>query len=575
MTRLSGLDATFLYLESPEMPMHVGALHLFELPAGRRGRFANALRKHVAARLPIMPALRRTLWMMPLNLANPVWVDAVPDLKRHIVEVKLAAAGRGRQNGEMAQLEALVARLHMQRLDRDRPLWKFHVIEGLAPGEGGRKRVALYTQLHHAAVDGQGAVALANALLDVSPTPRAIEARASRRTRRFELGLVEMISGAIGSEVQQITQMIRALPGTVSGLSSALTQVAARSELVTGKKRAGSLGLAPRTRLNASVTDGRVFAAVTLPLHELRALGQLHGATLNDMVLMLCSTALRRHFGRHGPLPRKSMVAAVPVSLRATGDTRSDNQASMTLISLGTNVADPVRRLAHIKAATKSMKATLAGVKNILPTDFPSLGVPWLMEAATALYQRAKVADKLPPVANVVISNVPGPAVPLYLAGARMLTNYPCSIVVHGVALNITVQSYDQSLDFGLMADAQAMPELRELADAIRVALDDIRALPVDEADADVIPATAAQVAQGAARQAGKALGRAAGAAIDSATDLLPRPVTRAARNVNRRASQLAENVVSQVVPAVTKRAIGRAFGSAVASVSKAATRKR
>jgi hypothetical protein len=221
------------------------------------------------------------------------------------------------------------------------------------------------------------------------------------------------------------------------------------------------------------------------------------------------------------------------------------------------------------------MKATLAGVKNILPTDFPSLGVPWLMEAATALYQRAKVADKLPPVANVVISNVPGPAVPLYLAGARMLTNYPCSIVVHGVALNITVQSYDQSLDFGLMADAQAMPELRELADAIRVALDDIRALPVDEADADVIPATAAQVAQGAARQAGKALGRAAGAAIDSATDLLPRPVTRAARNVNRRASQLAENVVSQVVPAVTKRAIGRAFGSAVASVSKAATRKR
>ena len=178
-------------------------------------------------------------------------------------------------------------------------------------------------------------------------------------------------------------------------------------------------------------------------------------------------------------------------------------------------------------------------------------------------------------MANVVISNVPGPPVPLYLAGARMLTNYPSSIVVHGVALNITVQSYDQSLDFGLMADAQAMPDVRELADAIRVAFDDLRALPIDEADADERPATAAQVAQGAALQAGKALGRAAGAAFDSAADLLPRPVTRAARNVNRRASQLAGNVAAQVVPAVAKRALGRAFGSAVASVSKATTRKR
>jgi WS/DGAT/MGAT family acyltransferase len=575
MTRLSGLDATFLYLESTEMPMHVGALHLFELPGGSRGRFVHALRKHVAARLPMMPALRRKLWLMPLNLANPVWVDAVPDLKQHIVELRLPAAGRGRRHGEMAQLEALVGQLHVQRLDRDKPLWKFFVIEGLAPGEGGRKRVALYTQLHHAAVDGQAAVALANALLDVSPVPRAIEARASARVKRFELGLVEMISGAIGSEVQQLTQLIRALPGTVSTVSTAVTQVAARSELVTGRKRDGGLGLAPRMRLNDSVTAGRAFAAETMPLHELRTLGQRHGATLNDVVLMLCSTALRRHFGRHGPLPRKSMVAAVPVSLREAGDARADNQASMTLISLGTHLADPARRLAHIKAATRSMKATLAGVRNILPTDFPSLGVPWLMVAATALYQRAKVADKLPPLANVVISNVPGPAMPLYLAGARMLTNYPCSIVVHGVALNITVQSYDQSLDFGLMADARAMPEVRELADALRIALDDLRALPVDEADADERPATAAQVAQGAARQAGKALGRAAGAALGGAADLLPRSVTRAARDVNRRAGQLAGSVVAQMVPAVAKQALGRAIDSAVGRAGKTPARKR
>jgi diacylglycerol O-acyltransferase / wax synthase len=565
MKRLSGLDATFLYLETPEMPMHVGALHLFDLPARYRGRFVDALRKHMAERLPLAPALRRRIWQMPLNVTNPVWLDAVPDLKKHIVEVKLprlAAAARGK-GGEMAQLEALVGQLHTKLLDRSRPLWKFHVIEGLAPGEGGARRVALYTQLHHAAVDGQAAVALANAILDVSPKPPPLAARASGRVKQFELGLVEMISGAIGAEVQQITHLIRALPGAVGSLSSVATQVAARSELVTGKKRSGSLGLAPRTRLNASVTTGRAFATVSLPLQELKSLGRLHGATLNDMVLMLCSTALRRHFGRHGPLPRKSMVAAVPVTLREKGDTRPDNQASMTLVSLGTQVADPMRRLAHIKAATKSMKSTLAGVKGILPTDFPSIGVPWLMEAATAIYRRAKVADKLPPVANVVISNVPGPPVPLYMAGAKMLTNYPCSIVVHGVALNITVQSYDQSLDFGLMADAAAMPEVRDLADSIRVAFDDVRALPVDEPE-DQTLTSAAAMAHDAARSAGMAIRRVAGAALDSASDLVGKPVQRAARKALKGA-----------MTGAVGGAVGTAVSGAMDRVVKAASRKR
>ena len=527
MKQLSGLDATFLYLETPQMPMHVGALHVFELPAGYKGKFLTALRAHMASRLPVAPALRRKLWLMPLKLTNPVWVDAVPDLKQHIVELKLPKP-KGSAGAGMAQLEALVGSLHTKLLDRSKPLWKFHVIESLAPGEDGARRVAMYTQLHHAAVDGQAAVALANAILDLSAKPPPVAARASGRVKRFELGLVEMLSGAIGSEVQQITQLVRALPGTLGTLGSAATRAAARSELVSGKKRKGSLGLAPRTRLNASVTAGRAFAAVSLPLHELKALGQAHDATLNDMVLMLCSTALRRHFGKHGPLPRQSMVAAVPVSLRAKGDTRSDNQASMTLISLGTNVADPMRRLAHIKAATKSMKSTLSGVKGILPTDFPSIGVPWLMEAATALYRRANVADKIPPVANVVISNVPGPPVPLFMAGAKMLTNYPCSIVVHGIGLNITVQSYDQSLDFGLMADAAAMPEVRELAESLRVAFDDVRALLSDEPEEDA-PATATQVAQGAARNAGNVIKRAAGAAFDSANQMIAKPARRAA----------------------------------------------
>jgi diacylglycerol O-acyltransferase / wax synthase len=472
MRQLSGLDATFLYLETPEMPMHVGALHLFELPAGTKGRFVTALRAHIKSRLPVAPVLRRRLWWMPLNMANPAWVDAEPDLRQHIVEHKLPK-GSG-----LAELEAAVGELHPQLLDRRRPLWKMHVFEGLAPAPGGGRRVALYTQLHHAAVDGQAAVALANAILDLTPEPRAVDAKPSRRPKTFKLEMTEMLRGVIGSQAQKVAQIVKDLPGTVGTLSGAAQQALARSSLLGGPKRPSNLTLAPRTALNATVTTGRAFASVTLPLHDVKAVGRAHEATLNDAVLMICSTALRRYFAAKRALPRKPLIAAVPISLRDKGDTTADNQASMSFISLGTHLADPLKRLAHVKAATAAMKSTMGSVKSLLPTDFPSLGVPWLMEAATALYGKARVADRIPQVANVVISNVPGPPVPLYMAGARMLTNYPTSIVVHGIALNITVQSYDRSLDFGLMADAQAMPDVKALADAIRVAWEDFAALP-------------------------------------------------------------------------------------------------
>lgn len=471
MHQLSGLDATFLYLETPEMPMHVGALHLFELPPGYPGKFAPALRKHLAARLPAAPALRRKLWWMPLNMANPAWVDAEPDLRQHVVEIKLAK-GAGQ-----AELEAQVAKLHPVLLDRKRPLWKMHVFEGLAPGPNGRKRVGLYTQLHHAAVDGQAAVALANVLLDVTAEPRQIELRPSKRKKTFEIGMSEMLRGALASQAMKVAQIVRELPSTVGTLKDAAVGVVSRSALLGGQKSPSNLTLAPRTSINTSVGTTRAFAAVSLSMAEVKAMGRAHEATINDIVLLVCSGALRRYLAKRKALPRKSLVAAVPISLREAGDTSSDNQASMSLVSLGTNIADPMRRLAHVKAATAAMKSSMGPLKNILPTDFPSLGVPWLMEAATALYGKARVADRIPQVANVVISNVPGPPVPLYLAGARMLTNYPTSIVVHGLALNITVQSYDQSLDFGLMADGAAMPDVRELADAIAIAFDDLKLL--------------------------------------------------------------------------------------------------
>ena len=531
MHQLSGLDASFLYLETPEMPMHVGALHLFELPPGYKGKFVTALRKHIESRLPVAAVLRRKLWWMPLNLANPAWVDAEPDMKAHIVEIKLPK-GAG-----LPELEAEVSRLHPVLLDRKKPLWKMHVFEGLAPGPGGARRVALYTQLHHAAVDGQAAVALANAILDITPEPRAIEVRPSKRPRTFRLEMTEMLRGVLGNQAQKVAEIVRKLPSTVGTLKDAASSAVSTSSLLGGKSGPSNLTLAPRTSLNLSVTEGRAFASVTLPLPELKELGRAHEATINDMVLMVCSTALRRYFGARRTLPRKSLIAAVPISLREKGDTTLDNQASMSLISLGTNIADPKKRLAHVKAATAAMKATMGSVKSILPTDFPSMGMPWLIEAAAAIYGKAKVADKIPQVANVVISNVPGPPMPLYMAGAKMLTNYPTSIIVHGLALNITVQSYNTSLDFGLMADAAAMPDVRELAQAMTVAFDDLRALPrPGEMDPDEAPAeglvrkTTKRVAGGLAGAVTGAVTKATRRIVGSAVDAAVAQVTRKPR---------------------------------------------
>ena len=486
MKQLSGLDASFLHLETPQMPMHVGALHNFELPADYKGDFLADMRRHMAARLVLAPALRQKLVKMPLNLSNPTWVDDEPDIDEHVVGITLPK-GSGQ-----ADLEEQVGLLHPVLLDRSRPLWKFHVFDGLADGPGGTKRFAMYTQLHHAAVDGQAAVALGQAILDLNPAGREVDQQRKGKVRR-ELGLADMLRGVLGNQASLVLDAVKAIPGTVSVLSQMASQklgdtagdaVTAMLSRLKGQgaaartKSVSNLALAPRTRLNTTVSATRAFASISLPLAALNATRRKHKASLNDAVLMICSGALRRYFLKHGPLPRKSLVAGVPVSTRAKGDTSSNNQATMTVVSLGTHIADPAKRLAHVLAATAAMKNNLGAMKSLMPTDFPSLGVPWLMESLSNLYAKARVADRLPAIANVTISNVPGPTVPLYMAGAKMLTNYPTSIVVHGVALNITVQTYNESLEFGLMACAKAMPEVTELARHVQAAFDEFQALP-------------------------------------------------------------------------------------------------
>ena len=540
MKQLPGLDASFLHLETPQMPMHVGALHNFELPAGYDGDFLADMRGHMAQRLVLAPALRQKLVKMPLNLSNPVWIDAEPDLDAHIVSITLPP-GSGQ-----AELERRVGLLHPVLLDRSRPLWKFHVFDGLADGPGGTKRFAMYTQLHHAAVDGQAAVALGQAILDLSPAGREIDQQRSGKVRR-ELGMADMLRGALGNQLALVMSAVKAIPSTVGTLSQMASQKIGNSaggtvssvvSRLTGQRAASrgksvsNLALAPRTRLNTTVSELRAFASISLPLAQVNAVRRRHKASLNDAVLMVCSGALRRHFLKHGPLPRKSMVAGVPISTRAKGDTASNNQATMTIVSLGTHIADPVKRLAHVLAATAAMKANMGAMKSLMPSDFPSVGVPWLMEGLGALYAKARVADRLPAIANVTISNVPGPTVPLYMAGARMLTNYPTSIVVHGVALNITVQTYDESLEFGLIACGKAMPDVAELARHVQAAFDEFAALPASAESA--VPAAAVPAKKAPAKKPAPAARKPvpkAKPARKKARTARPPPVAKATRN--------------------------------------------
>jgi diacylglycerol O-acyltransferase / wax synthase len=472
MHHLSVIDGAFLHMESAEMPMHVGSLALFEPPAPEAGAWFDSVKAHVASRMHLAPVFTRKLALMPFDLANPVWIaDDDIDLDYHIRTTVLP------KPGTMAQLEALAARLHSSLLDRSRPLWEFYVIEGLADG-----RIGFYSKVHHAAVDGQAAVAMGNSVFDLTSEPRRVKPPRVARANRYQLGVAELLSAALSNQLQQLLQFAKLVPPLASaGYTAAKTTLANRGKSKTGGGFFASLKQAPATPFNTSITNQRAFAGVALPLPEVKAIGKAHGASVNDMVLWLCSTAMREYLRESRELPGKTLVAGVPISLRSEGDTSSNNQVSGTVIDLATQEPDPNKRLAAIMAGTQAMKAQMGNFGDLIPKDFPSLGSPWLLSGLASLYGRSRLAHRLR-VANVTISNVPGPQVPLYLAGAKMVGNYPLSIVVHGVALNITVQSYMGQLCFGLIACRRAVPDVKELAAHLQHAMDALRKMPVPQA---------------------------------------------------------------------------------------------
>ncbi len=483
MRNLSGVDGAFLHLETPDTPMHVGALYVLTPPADPEPDFAEEIGRQLRPRLALAPFFRARLAAMPLQFANPVWIDGgMPDFSYHLRHIVLPEAAG------FAELEACVGALHSTQLDRRHPLWELTTIAGLPGGEMG-----MYLKVHHAALDGVSGMALADSLFDLTPEPAEVPADwCTGVAAAEETGIRQRLGAAFSHTAEQCGKLVRNLPEAFQ----LLTEMLRPADHGGRPAMAQNLTLGPRTALNVLITGERAFAAVSLSLSGVRQLAKRHGATLNDVVLALCSGALRRYLQSHGGVPRKSLVATMPVSLRAEGNTEMTTQATLTLVRLATNLADPLRRLHAVRSAAGAAKALTTHARSIIPTDFPSLGVPWLLGGLAWLYGRSGLAKRIPPLANLAISNVPGPRQPLYLAGGQIRACWPLSIVHHGLGLNITVFSYCDSLDFGFTVAQDAVPDVDLLAQALTAAYAELDELPAAADEVPVKPRVGAAAGQ-------------------------------------------------------------------------------
>jgi len=470
MKPLSGLDGAFLSLETPATPMHVGSLHLFQVPPRYRGNFRNAVKKMISTHLHLAPVFRRRLAQMPLQFANPVWVHEGVDLDFHIRRVDLPPPRSWRQ------VQDCVGELHGELLDRSRPLWMLYVFEGLESGDN-----AYYIKIHHSLLDGQAGAALAAALFELSPTPGRVERHPRARDAERTPGALTLAAAAFRHDAAQYVKLVRHLPDVVRALAGMVlgggkpAPPRASTKGSAGGALWRNIAFGPRTPFNAAITGERGVAAASIPLDEVKAVAHAQEATVNDVVLALCSGALRRYLARHGGIPRKPLIATMPISLRDPGNREFTTQATLSLVSLATHIADPLRRLRAIRSAASATKSVAQRARSVIPVDFPTIGGPWIVGALAAMYGKTRLANAIPPIANVVISNVAGPPVPLYTAGLRMTGYWPFSIVEHGVGLNITLMSYAGMLGIGFTAARSLVPEPQELVDDMLAAQQELQ----------------------------------------------------------------------------------------------------
>ena len=460
MERLSGLDASFLLMETPASHMHVASLAVFDPSTAPGGWSIERLKEEYGRRLHLAPPFRRRLVEIPFHLHHPLWIeDPEFDLNWHIRHIAVPPPGGPR---ELADLSAHLVSI---QLDRSRPLWEMWVIEGV---EGGN--VAVLTKVHHAAIDGAAGNELLLATLDLSPDDADVpEPEEPWEPDRIPTEL-ERLSYATASLIRTPPKALAAVRRAVDAARD-VRRVRTQPD-VTPPPAPFS---APHTSFNQTLTAHRSFAATTLSLQKAKDIKAAAGVKVNDVVLAICAGALRGYLDERRETPDRALVAMVPVSVRAD-EQRSEmgNRVSSMLCSLATDIDDPVERLQAIAAGTQLAKTQQDAIGADTLRDWAEFAAPGLMGRAVRLYSRTRMADLHRPLFNVTISNVPGPPFKLYTAGAELLALYPLGPIFDGGGLNITVMSYRDNLDFGLLACPDVLPDVWSVADGLAKSLDEL-----------------------------------------------------------------------------------------------------
>ncbi|CAN7157612.1 wax ester/triacylglycerol synthase family O-acyltransferase [Bradyrhizobium sp. LjRoot220] len=487
--KLSSMDASFLYLETPEMPMHVGSMAIFRLPENYNGNFFEDFKAMIGSRLHLAPILKARLEKAPLDIDHPSWVeDDQFDIDRHIFRGSLPAPY------DRATLERIVGWMHAKLLNRARPLWEFYVFEGMKDNE-----IGLYSKMHHACIDGGAGAALTNMIYDLTPVPRKVEPPTARKVaqepRDIAANLIDSYqqlwrqpfdssAAPKGLELPRsgksdlgsilFDNAMFQIESAVKFAASVPTMLKSVSEVIgkiSDPKSRDSIAsmVSPPTILNKAISSERSFAGTSISLSRAKAVAKASGGKLNDVVLALSSGVVRRYLQQQGALPTKSLTAAVPISLREEGNTEANNQVFGMICSIATNLEDPKGRLEAIIAQSTKSKEMSHPLRALMPqvSNISMLGAPIVVQILALLYSRSNLSDVLPPAANITVSNVPGPRQTLYAAGAELLHIFPVSISTHGLALNITVQSYRDQLDFGFIAGANIIPHVQVLCDML------------------------------------------------------------------------------------------------------------
>lgn len=459
-------STAFLLAETRSQPMHVGALQLFENPADAGPDYTREMFAAMHDTPEIAPLFRKHPYRSLRTGGALLWRDDDQfDIEHHVRHSALPRPGRIRE------LLELCGRLHSTRLAWERPLWEMHVIEGLADG-----RVALYTKVHHALVDGVSAMRLLASVLSTDPTHTGMEAP-------FAAGAARHVRGASPTDLAESGPSPDG-PGTALAAARLLADLPAdalRGALAVGAEAAGmpsalvrtlAKGLrnetaavslaAPRTIFNQRITGARRFAAQDWPTERLRAIGKATDTTINDVVLAMCSGAVRTYLDELGALPDSSLVSMVPVGLKArqvgTASAEGGNAIGAVMVRLATDRADPAERLATIHASMADGKDALS---SMTPTQIVAMSAIGM--APAIVVPALRMQGLVRPPFNLIISNVPGPRSPHYFNGARLVGNYPLSIPINGMALNITCTSYDESMGFGLTGCRRTVPSLQRL----------------------------------------------------------------------------------------------------------------